>query len=422
MLAKTLRYFRDRKADAVVISGDLSDWGLASGFRLLMETWNGVFPNDRAPGGRKVQRLFCTGNHDYEGCFSDEILAGMRAAGYDESDSLFTLGMKKCWEEIFQEEFDLVRRRDVNGYAFVSGEWHREGKIEGFDRTPAWLAKHGSELDSRFPFFYFQHPPVGATVVPGNGEPDPRTEALSRFPNAVVLTGHTHATLNSSTSIWQGDFTAVSVPSLSYTSTPRGYENGYEKRNGTSTRSMPMLQTRRDLEEAQGFFVSVYPEEMVFERRNFAQGEEAGEAWIVPLGADAGRPFSFESHSSRVPVPQFPRNAWLEVGFSNTDNRRGFWQVTLEFRFPNASAEPRARAFDYEVRIVRADGGDPVVKRFLSPAFHKLQRDEPSEMRFWMDAADLPKGVPYRVEVYPRNSFGVVGKPLVSEEMRPVAS
>ena len=49
---RVLEYFRDRKVDAVVVAGDLSDWGLKSGLKYVADTWYSVFPNDRAPDGR----------------------------------------------------------------------------------------------------------------------------------------------------------------------------------------------------------------------------------------------------------------------------------------------------------------------------------------------------------------------------------
>ena len=149
VLERTLRYFRDRKVDAVMICGDLSDWGLLSGFKYIAEAWNRVFPGDRAADGRRVQRLFCTGNHDFEGFWYGDMTADMHAQGYSEDEALVRLGMKKCWEEAFQEEYADIRRRTVNGYDFVSAEWP-EGKSDtGFRLAPAWAATpprspHGS--------------------------------------------------------------------------------------------------------------------------------------------------------------------------------------------------------------------------------------------------------------------------------------
>jgi len=64
---KALRYFRDCGVDAVMHVGDISDWGLVSAWRYAAEAWQRVFPDDKMPDGRKVVKLFTTGNHDFEG-------------------------------------------------------------------------------------------------------------------------------------------------------------------------------------------------------------------------------------------------------------------------------------------------------------------------------------------------------------------
>ena len=124
-----LEYFRDRKVDAVIVSGDLSDWGLRSGLKYVADAWYSVFPNDCAPDGRKVEKLFCTGNHDYDGFWYGDMTLDMHVQGYSEEEALVKLGMKKCWEEAFHESFAPVRRRTVKGYDFISAEWSIDGKI-----------------------------------------------------------------------------------------------------------------------------------------------------------------------------------------------------------------------------------------------------------------------------------------------------
>ena len=95
---KALAYFRDRKVDAVVVAGDLSDWGLKSGLKYVADAWNSVFPGDRAPDGRKVEKLFCTGNHDYDGWWYGDMTLDMHVQGYFEDEALAKLGMKACWK------------------------------------------------------------------------------------------------------------------------------------------------------------------------------------------------------------------------------------------------------------------------------------------------------------------------------------
>ena len=419
--ARALEYFRDRKADAVVVCGDLTDWGLLSGLKNVATAWNRVFPNDRAPDGRPVQKLFVTGNHDYEGWWYGDMTMEMHALGYSEDEALVRLGLKTCWEEVFQEAWAPIRRRTVNGYDFVSGEWHGPDKAPGFNTLPTWLADNAGKLDATRPFFYFQHPPIANTTGDsrrgwGTYQEDGVRRALAACPNAVSFTGHCHWTFNDVRSIWQDEFTALATPSMSYTTIPRGYENGTDVRNGASHLAMPKIASRPNLEEAQGYFVSVYDTHMLVERRDFEQGQNVA-PWLVPLPTQAEKPFAFKATEAREIVPQFPAGAALKTYTRNTDTRGNKWAIVMNFEFPAAKGRDW-RAFDYEVRAVLADGTVALMKRFLSPAFHKLAHDEPNLMRFWCNVDELPQDMPYHFEVFPRNCFGHCGRPLVSGERR----
>ena len=86
----------------------------------------------------------------------------------------------------------------------------------------------------------------------------------------------------------------------------------------------------------------------------------------------------------------------------------------MRLEFPSARAR-NGRVFDYEVRVEMADGATPVVKRFLAPAFYRLERDEPKTQRFLFNAMDLPERGKYVFCVYPRNCFGAYGRPIKSK-------
>ena len=421
VLERTLRFFRDRKVDAVMICGDLSDWGLLSGLKFVAETWAKVFPNDKGAEGRPVRRLFCTGNHDYEGWWYGDMTAEMHALGYDEDEALVKLGMKKCWEEVFQEEFAPIRKRTVNGFDFIGAEWHGYDKTPGYDQTADWFAAHGGEFDPSKPFFFYLHQPLPDTTAASWESPVARkaANALAAYPNAVAFSGHAHWTLNDERSIWQGAYTALALPSLSTTGIMDGYENGADVRNGKTARAMPALPVRFKLEEPQGLVMSVFDDRIEFERWDFRKFARTARTWTVPLPLSAAsRPYAFEPRSAAEPVPQFPEGATLALKTRNTETRGGKWEIAMVANFPNANAVAAARAFDYEIRAVPADGSEPMVKRFLSPAFHKLKEDEPERLTFWFNVLDLPQDKEYRIEVYPRNCFGVCGRPLVSAPRR----
>ena len=86
-LEKTFAYFRDRGADAVMIAGDMADKGLLGELKAVADAWYRVFPDDCAPDGRKVERLFVFGNHDSFGLkngravFADEATLRRLAPG-----------------------------------------------------------------------------------------------------------------------------------------------------------------------------------------------------------------------------------------------------------------------------------------------------------------------------------------------------
>ena len=411
---RALAYFRSRGVDAVVVTGDISDWGLRSGLKYAADAWYSVFPGDRAPDGRKVEKLFCTGNHDYDGYWYGDMTLDMHVQGYSEDECLVKLGMKKCWEEAFNEPFEQIRRRTVKGYDFISSEW-KDG-ADGFKEAEAWFTANGSTLDWRKPFFVFTHYPFRKTTSCSGGGDAYNGDIFKAFPNAVTFSGHCHWTLNDERSIWQGDYTAIAVPSMSYTTVPGGYENGSDRRNGKSKLSMPVIPAREFLREAQGYVVSVFDDRMEIERRDFTEGVEAAPMWIVTPPEGAKSRFAHENSRRRTAVPQFPSGASVKTYTSNFETRSYNWTIMMMLEFPSARA-CGGRVFDYEVRAEMDDGSVAVIKRFLAPAFYRLERDEPTTQRFAIDAMCLPEKGRYRLRVYPRNCFGDCGKPISSAVM-----
>ena len=406
-----LREFRSLGADAVLVAGDLADWGLKSNLKTVKDVW------DEVMGGTGAVPLMITGNHDFDGWWYGDMTLDMHMQGYSEDEALKALGMKACWEEIFHEPFADIRKRTVKGFDFVSVEWHVDGKEKNDALVAQWLEAHAAELKGDRPFFFFRHSPLAGTVsssVGRNGN-TALTDAFRKFPNCVFLNGHTHWTLNDERSIWQEEFTAISIPSMSYTSTPHGHDNGSDTRRGDSKLGMERLPSRADFEEAQGYFISVYDDRMDVERHDFEHMTEAAAPWIVPLGAERAKPYAFETHAKVTPVPQFPADAEVSAHVTNADTRNGRWTIFMSLEFPAALAADGARVFDYEVRAeAEADGQTLAMKRYLSPAFYRRRADEAPTVKFHFDAMDLPETGRYRFAVYPRNSFGVAGKPIYS--------
>ena len=405
MFERALRYFKRRGVDAVMVPGDLTDWGVRSGFRYVKETWDRVF------AGTDVVPLFCTGNHDYEGWFYGDMTMEMHANGYSEDDAIVKHDMKACWEAAFGEPFDIVRCRTVKGYDFVS--------CECYHNSASWLKRNAARFAGGKPFFYFQHLPLGGTTSDSPRRVDANSGALAAFPNCVAFTGHTHRPFIDERLVWQGAYTVVSTPSLSYACTPGGYDNGEGSREGDSRQTMAELPMRSDLRGGQGFVVSVWNDRLAIERVDLEEEDSDVPEWIVPVPtAGESGPLGFARRERTEPVPQFASGAELDLETRNAGTRVGKWAIVLNCEFPSAEMPSGHRVFDYEIRAVPEDGSAPLVKRFLSPAYAKMAKFEPARQRFWIDVAELPQDVNYVIEVRARNCFGAASAPLVSAVMR----
>ena len=406
LFEKALRQFKRRGVDAVMVPGDITDWGLKSSLRYVKETWDRVF------GGTDVVPLFCTGNHDYDGWSYGDMTMEMHANGYSEAERLVK-DLPAAWESVFGEKFANVRCRTVKGFDFVSCEF---GASDGTE-LKAWADANRARLSGGKPFFFFQHLPIKGTTVDSFGWADNGVTKpiLDAFPNCVAFTGHTHRPFIDERQIWQGEFTAVGIPSLSYAGLPGGHENGGGNRGGKSKQAMPPIPVRRDLRGGEGYVVSVWTDKIVIERRDIEEDDEGAPEWLIPLAAvTVEKPYADKMRGAREPVPQFPAGAELNIETRNTENRSGFWTIVMNCEFPSAVMPEGHRVFDYEIMAVPTDGSEVLVKRFLSPAYPKMAKYEPARQRFWFDVAELPQDKDYRIEVRARNCFECVSTPIFS--------
>ena len=429
----TLEWFRDQGVDAVMITGDIADFGLVREMEAVAAAWFKVFPNDKAPDGRTVTRLFVCGNHDWEGFNYGKYVKTVFPDPVVRAKEVFRTDCKGNWERIWHEAYAPVWMKSVNGYSFIGAHWSadkcRGGNEVGVVGVPEFFSAHGKELDPSRPFFYFQHPHPKDTCYGSwawGHDSGTSTKVLSAYPNAVAFSGHSHYSLLDERSIWQGAFTSIGAGSLRYAGLPfnefdskGGYENvgGYYKdRKGSVGKIMETIWTK---DARTGMLLAVYDDHMTITRRDFVSDCALGPDWVMPLPAAESKPFAFAEHAKRYPAPQFPAGAELKVerALHKGKSKKGIDVFNLTV--PAAVQTFANRVWRYEVGVETKDGGKVVLtRRVLSPDYHLPLEKAKKSFVLPMPVVDLPQDGDFRFTVTPFNCFGRAGRPLATGDMK----
>ena len=413
---KALELFRDKGVDAVVAAGDLCNMGVTDELQAFADTWFEVFPGDKAPDGRKVERIFVYGNHDVSmpmarrACNNDKGEMKKRAIALDRAG---------CWKRIFKEDFSDVYRKTVKGYDFIGAHW--EGGLKGsgdsFCKSLAgFYDKNGASLDASKPFFHVQHPhPKGTChgdAVWGQDD-GVSTEVLSRYPNAVSFSGHSHNSLLDERAIWQGAFTSVATATASHvgmsslkSGVPEGFENyrtyGKDRKSrddAERAKVMPMM--NRGLGR-QVQIVRVYDDRIVFSRYDLVSNKPLADDLVMPLDSGKTKPFAFAPRCEAAKAPCFPAGAAVDVSFCKAQHRGEAGETAaVKISVPAANAEPSARGVYY--RVCAECGAKKVEVSVIHDAYRFSAGDARSEAPLdCRIAADrLPKGnVTFKVTAY----------------------
>ena len=411
-----LRYFDERKADGVLVCGDLSDFGTAVGLRRVAAIWRKVFPGNRRSDVGHVEPLFIYGDHDMGGYMHKLPFAPEHCLVPGELDEIISDGDNpaRLWEECFGEEWTPLQLKDVRGFKFVLAHHpvHCRASANG-DVIPglrSFLAECG--LGREKPFFYVQHRMLRDTVsIPNHHGWDSgrQTEILRGYPNAIAVCGHGHITATDELNVWHGAFTALHVPSINYCVTRYG-----RKEFGTDPWDPELVIPEAPHRKSwQGMFGTMYADRFVVERRDFLNGLPLGADWVIPLAAGRqGRPLRTSERAARAVAPQFAKGARIAVAVRKVRNRAGQEKDSVALSFPVAHATATTpRAFDY---LVAASKDGKIIGRkkvFSRGLFWADEKDvSPVTCAFALDTLPPDWRESVKFAAVPRDSFGNRGR------------
>ncbi|HAE25155.1 MAG TPA: hypothetical protein DCG33_07420 [Prevotellaceae bacterium] len=414
----TLEYFRSQNVDGVIIAGDIADYGFESQFANAAEKWYKVFPNDLAPDGHIVEKLFVYGNHDLEGHNYGFVKKAHPDGAYREKEKI-SGRQAEIWEKYLHEKWEPIQLKQVNGYYFICGHYQNRKNMPGLDK---FLERHHDKLvNKKKPFFYIQHThPKDTCSSPyvwgqDGGEV---TKLLSAYPNAVSFSGHSHTPLTDDRTIWQGAFTSVGTASLSYVFPIGARENSEVFRVKEKVPAqMPVMDYYKG---KHGMLMTVYEDYITLERREFIHDELLGDNWIIPLPhSTADAPLSFENRAQKASVPQFGANAKVTVTRGTGKSRNKEEKKQIIAHFPSVLKKTTGvRAFDYEVQAeIRDEDVSKVMmtKRIFSPGSIMGENHDEEEVTCIFAEDEIPYKAPIRFVVRPCECFGKKGNPIYSE-------
>ena len=417
-LVKALAHFRDENVDAVVHCGDFAHLGQVEEMQAHADAWKKAFPNNRAPAGHEVVKLFVAGNHDLEGStYGGKGMFVRRLYPDPEERARHVLSsdMAENWERIWGEKYEPVWHKVVKGFHFFGMQWGVD------EKAMADLVDGTVGCEPPRPFFVLRHAyPPRALLA-----------SLKKHPNAVGLFGHLHYSIANWRKIYfVGGMPWLQVPSLN----AHGWPGLREEDAWLTKLKIEGMDAAGSVRARQGMVIRLYDDMMVVERREFGEGGSLGADWVMPFGRYNPHPFSLNELKKVVGEPQFRAGAKLVLtgltrltGLSgaspqtpNPDNpvnpvEKSSASPRLCVKIPPADGNPDSRVYAYEV-VVCGDG-QKLHKVVYAAGCNMGAGREPNGGVTELDIprSDLPPGETLTVAVRPITSLGTRGKPLAAE-------
>ena len=250
------------KVDFFVDCGDVADTYQPEMFQLWRKLYLEVFPDEKT---------------------RPDFL--MIPAGHDRIGTTWKKGYSDFLKYTGSGSVNPVKT--VKGFHFVSIAQKENPAI--LSQNLATAAKASGDK----PVFVITHYP-SMNTTPGSfsssGGDMNYKKILDSYPQAIVISGHTHARLMDERSIWQGTFTAINAGTLAY--------------NDFGGIANPAV--RHYSHDAA--VCEVFKDRILIRRYNVKTGQElfAGSQWEFPLPFHAGTaPYTLENRQRVYPVPSF---------------------------------------------------------------------------------------------------------------------
>lgn len=350
--------------DALVFIGDLTSHGYEEEY----DTWSSIFNKHVQP---QAEQLIGIGNHEYN--YNGLTPKKSQQRFFDKT------GMESLYYQKNIKGYDFIMMGEERGY-FYSNE------------QVQWLGdqlKQSEQRDPNKPIFVFLHHGIKDTTYGTedwyieNDNQRLLRETLKKYPQVVLVAGHTHYPVSDPKSIYQKDYTAVNSGSLAYIWTEKGYLQG----------EVP------EAEVSNGLLVKVYDDEVVIKRRNFTGERWVQDPWVIKTPVKSKEDFKYTDDRDQE-SPYFDKDSNLSVGQLTTNS--------LNISFPQAF--DNLLTHSYKVTAMNQKTGE-IANQYK--AFSEYYKGEvPNSLEFPVN--NLQQATAYQINVQAIDAFGNVSNNLTT--------
>lgn len=300
-----------KKLDAAVFSGDITDNGYINSFFAFAA----ITDNEIREG---TERLAVVSKaHDSYTFFNNSL---------------------KLFTGITGQETDF--HRVINGFHFIGIS--RSETLEHYtEQQVKWLDENiaaAVEDDPEKPVFVFQHEHVLDTVYGSSKSDgwglDVFTQVLSKYPQVVHISGHSHFPANDPRAVWQGSFTAINDGGLAY------FELAVDGKNGQFPEGKDRM--------SQALIIEVDADNRVLVKvLDVDEGKIMREFLIDNITEENKAKYSFEARKEKASAPAFDKDAVL-----NYEKKGLKHYITV----PQAKVSEDNGVFLYRIYVVNEKG------------------------------------------------------------------
>ena len=384
-----------RGLDALVIPGDLTNNGLQEEIDTLVKYFNAATAVSDKPF------IYCSGNHDI---FNDTISPKFTKRFHESLPaSAFAADIKPFGA-------NDSRHSVINGFHFIQVNVNNYEWSNGVYFTPTlrWLEaemEEASKDDPTKPIFVLSHLAIPGTVTGSNyvstGNAADMVWAcdyikpiLDKYPQAFLMSGHTHFSMNNERDIMQDKFTMMNIGPLHYLISDNGFYNmgegeaqlidGYENHPQGTLFEVDKNGTIR---------IHCY---------DFGLGKQIGQPFIVNAPGYRNSLTTYGFDRANKPGPTFPASASIQSTVSDG-------KPVLSF--PRASGNG-SQVYYYDITI--DDGSGKTENRKYQTDIYSTAQEEDMATPVIINLGTLATGKTYKITVTACNVWKKAGDTLTT--------